>query len=75
MLDAAGVVSSTMSVSSHSPVATWWWYDWVGYPGGPMFVVRYTEGGAPYGYVEWTGQGSVGSDGGPIPCEHGVEPF
>jgi hypothetical protein len=43
-----------------------------------MFVVGYTEGGAPYGHVEWTGIGAEDSkDGGRgwIPSEERLEPF
>jgi hypothetical protein len=51
---------------------------WIDYCGGRMFVVGYTEGGAPYGHVEWTGIGAEDSvDGGRgwIPSEERLEPF
>lgn len=51
---------------------------WIDYCGGQMFVVGYTEGGAPYGHVEWTGIGAQGSaDDGreSIPNEENLEPF
>jgi hypothetical protein len=32
---------------------------WIEYCGGSMFVVGYTEGGAPYGYVNWSHESSV----------------
>jgi hypothetical protein len=51
---------------------------WVDYCGGRMFVIGYTEGGAPYGHVEWTGiaaEGSADARRGAIPTEGGLEPF
>lgn len=35
---------------------------WIEYCDGSMFVVGYTEGGAPYGYVDWTGTRSFPDD-------------
>jgi len=43
-----------------------------------MFVVGYTEGGAPYGHVEWTAIGAEdSSDGGrgPFASDQTLEPF
>jgi hypothetical protein len=43
-----------------------------------MFVVGYTEGGAPYGHVEWAAIGaedSSDSGRGPIASEQTLEPF
>jgi hypothetical protein len=43
-----------------------------------MFVVGYTEGGAPYGHVEWTDIGAEDSTdgaGGPIASDETLEPF
>lgn len=52
---------------------------WIDYCGGRMFVVGYTEGGAPYGHLEWTGIGAAGrsEDGGrgSIPDEDSPEPL
>jgi hypothetical protein len=51
---------------------------WLDYCGGQMFVVGYTEGGAPYGHVEWTDTGAQRSaDFGreSIPNEENLEPF
>jgi hypothetical protein len=51
---------------------------WMDYCGGRMFVVDYTEGGAPYGHVEWTGIGaedSVDGGGGSIASEESLEPL
>jgi hypothetical protein len=43
-----------------------------------MFVVGYTEGGAPYGHVEWTGIGaedSVDGGGGSIAIEESFDVY
>jgi hypothetical protein len=43
-----------------------------------MFVVGYTEGGAPYGHVEWTGIGgedSVDGGGGSIAIEESLDVY
>ena len=43
-----------------------------------MFVVGYTEGGAPYGHVDWTGidgEPLVDDGAAPIPAEESAEPF
>jgi hypothetical protein len=43
-----------------------------------MFLVGYTDGGAPFGYVEWNSTGldaSFPDDEGWIASEDGVEPF
>ncbi len=49
--------------------------SWIDYCGGRMFVVGYTEGGAPYGHVEWTTAALVDHDDASIPGEEGPEPF
>lgn len=51
---------------------------WIDYFGGRMFVVGYTEAGAPYGHLEWTGLGAVRSDDGgrgSMPAKNSPEPF
>ncbi|MGH9226144.1 MAG: hypothetical protein ACR2KK_08820 [Acidimicrobiales bacterium] len=51
---------------------------WIDYCGGRMFVVGYTEGGAPYGHVEWADTGADGSTDGyreVIASEESLEPF
>ena len=51
---------------------------WIDYFGVRMFVVGYTEGGAPYGHLEWTGTGAERSDDGgrgSIPSKDSPEPF
>jgi hypothetical protein len=51
---------------------------WIDYCGGRMFVVGHTEGGAPYGHVEWTAIGAEDSSvrgGGPIASDQTLEPF
>jgi hypothetical protein len=41
-----------------------------------MFVVGYTEGGAPYGHVEWpTDFLLIDRDGGPLPHVQDLDPF
>jgi hypothetical protein len=51
---------------------------WIDYCGGRMFVVGHTEGGAPYGHVEWTAIGAEDSSfrgRGPIASDQTLEPF
>ena len=48
---------------------------WIDYCGGRMFVVGHTDGGAPYGPVEWRAGSFVGGDGAPRGCDEGAEPF
>ncbi len=51
---------------------------WIDYFGCRMFVVGYTEGGAPYGHLEWTGIGAERSGGGgrgSILSKDSPEPF
>jgi hypothetical protein len=43
-------------------------HRWIEYCGGRMWVVGFTEGGAPYGSVEWSTAWS-GDDGTSIPAE------
>ena len=47
-------------------------YRWIEYCGGRMFVVGSTEGGAPYGHVEWPAIGFI--DGAPR-ASYEDEPF
>jgi hypothetical protein len=52
--------------------------NWIDYCGGRMFVVGHTEGGAPYGHVEWTGistEDSADGGGGSFASEESLEPF
>jgi hypothetical protein len=51
---------------------------WIDYCGGRIFVVGYTEGGAPYGHVEWTGidpEDSADDGEGSIASQESLEPF
>lgn len=49
---------------------------WIEYCGGSMFVVGCTEGGAPYGYVDWTGTTSFPDDEiDPTPDNECEQPF
>lgn len=51
--------------------------SWIDFCGGHMFVVGYTEGGAPYGHVEWAAIGAEhSSDGGRAPiADQTLKPF
>ena len=40
-----------------------------------MFVVGYTEGGAPYGHVEWPSRAFIDGDGAPRERDEDAEPF
>ena len=40
-----------------------------------MFVVGYTEGGAPYGHVEWPSRVFIDGDGTPRERDEDAEPF
>ena len=48
---------------------------WIDYCGGRMFVVGYTEGGAPYGHVEWPSRVFIDGDGAPRERDEDAEPF
>lgn len=48
---------------------------WIDYCGGRMFVVGHTEGGAPYGTVEWPARAFIDSDGALRECDEDAEPF
>ena len=48
---------------------------WTDYCGGRMFIVGRTEGGAPYGSVEWPAGSYVDHDGVRRDWGEGAEPF
>jgi hypothetical protein len=43
--------------------------QWIEYCGSAMWVVGFTEGGAPYGLLEWEMDRCDGEDNPPIPAK------